>query len=188
MGFVVIVPARMSSSRLKEKPLADICGKPMVVRTAERALGCGADAVFVACDSPAIVKACEEHNIKALLTDPNCPTGTDRLAEAAAALGLTDDTIVVNVQGDEPLIPINVIRAVAEDLEKHDDCAIATAAHPISDAEHFFNPNVVKVERLPSPARRFPGRATHFVATSLCCPKVCPPITTSGFMPTVQAF
>ena len=146
MGFVVIVPARMSSSRLKEKPLADICGKPMVVRTAERALGCGADAVFVACDSPAIVKACEEHCIKALLTDPNCPTGTDRLAEAAAALGLTDDTIVVNVQGDEPLIPINVIRAVAEDLEKHDDCAIATAAHPISDAEHFFNPNVVKVE------------------------------------------
>ena len=111
MGFVVIVPARMSSSRLKEKPLADICGKPMVVRTAERALGCGADAVFVACDSPAIVKACEEHDIKALLTDPNCPTGTDRLAEAAAALGLTDDTIVVNVQGDEPLIPINVIRA-----------------------------------------------------------------------------
>ena len=83
---------------------------------------------------------------QALLTDPNCPTGTDRLAEAAAALGLTDDTIVVNVQGDEPLIPINVIRAVAEDLEKHDDCAIATAAHPISDAEHFFNPNVVKVE------------------------------------------
>lgn len=146
MGFVVIVPARMSSSRLKEKPLADICGKPMVVRTAERALECGADAVFVACDSPAIVKACEEHDIKALLTDPNCPTGTDRLAEAAAALGLTDDTIVVNVQGDEPLIPINVIRAVAEDLEKHDDCAIATAAHPISDAEHFFNPNVVKVE------------------------------------------
>ena len=130
MGFVVIVPARMSSSRLKEKPLADICGKPMVVRTAERALGCGADAVFVACDSPAIVKACEEHDIKALLTDPNCPTGTDRLAEAASA----------------PLIPINVIRAVAEDLEKHDDCAIATAAHPISDAEHFFNPNVVKVE------------------------------------------
>ena len=150
MGFVVIVPARMSSSRLKEKPLADICGKPMVVRTAERALGCGADAVFVACDSPAIVKACEEHDIKALLTDPNCPTGTDRLAEAAAALGLTDDTIVVNVQGDEPLIPINVIRAVAEDLEKHDDCAIATAAHPISDAEHFFNPKLA-----PAPIEKF---------------------------------
>ena len=146
MGFVVIVPARMTSTRLKEKPLADICGKPMVVRTAERAFNCGADAVYVACDSQAIVDACAAHGIKALLTDPECPTGTDRLAEAVAMLGLPNNTIVVNVQGDEPLIPTEVIGAVAQELEKHTDCAIATAAHPISDAEHFFNPNVVKVE------------------------------------------
>lgn len=146
MGFTVIVPARMSSTRLKGKPLADIGGKPMVVRTAERALSCGADAVYVACDDEAIVKACAEHGIKALLTDPACPTGTDRLAQAIGMLGLTDDTVVVNVQGDEPLIPTSVISAVAADLEKHPDCSIATAAHPIADAEHFFNPNVVKVE------------------------------------------
>ncbi len=146
MGFVVIVPARMTSTRLKEKPLADICGKPMVVRTAERALGCGADAVYVACDDEAIVKACESHGIQAILTDPACPTGTDRLAEAAVKLGLADDTIVVNIQGDEPLIPTEVIGAVARELAAHRDCAIATAAHPIADAEHFFNPNVVKVE------------------------------------------
>lgn len=142
----MIVPARMTSTRLKEKPLADICGKPMVVRTAERALNCGADAVYVACDAPAIVQACEAHGIKAILTDPSCPTGTDRLAEAVAALNLPDETIVVNVQGDEPLIPTEVISAVADDLKNHADCAIATAAHPILDAEHFFNPNVVKVE------------------------------------------
>lgn len=146
MSFVVIVPARMTSTRLKEKPLADICGKPMVVRTAERALDCGADAVYVACDAPAIVQVCEAHGIKAILTDPSCPTGTDRLAEAVAALNLPDETIVVNVQGDEPLIPTEVISAVADDLKNHADCAIATAAHPILDAEHFFNPNVVKVE------------------------------------------
>lgn len=146
MGFVVIVPARMTSTRLKEKPLADICGKPMVVRTAERALACGADAVYVACDSPAIVQACQAHGIHAILTDPACPTGTDRLAEAVGTLNLPDDTIIVNVQGDEPLIPPQVISAVANDLEKHPDCAIATAAHPIQDVEHFFNPNVVKVE------------------------------------------
>ncbi len=146
MGFVVIVPARMKSTRLKDKPLADIGGKPMVVRTAERALTCGADAVYVACDEEAIAKACEGHGIWAILTDPACPTGTDRLAEAVTKLGLPDETIVVNVQGDEPLIPTGVISAVAADLEKHGECAIATAAHPISDAEHFFNPNVVKVE------------------------------------------
>lgn len=146
MDFVVIVPARMTSTRLKEKPLADICGKPMVVRTAERALKSNARAVFVACDDQAIVEACAQYGIRAILTDPACPTGTDRLAEAVTALGLDDDTIVVNVQGDEPLIPTAVISAVAEDLQRHPDCAIATAAHPISDAEHFFNPNVVKVE------------------------------------------
>ncbi len=146
MGFVALVPARMTSTRLKGKPLADIAGKPMVVRTAERTLASGAEAVIVACDAPEIVEACGKHGIRALLTDPNHPTGTDRLAEAVSLLGFSNETIIVNVQGDEPLIPTDVISAVAEQLAGSPECAIATAAHPIADAEHFFNPNVVKVE------------------------------------------
>lgn len=165
MGFIVIVPARMSSSRLKNKPLADIAGKPMVVRTAERALQCGAEAVYVACDDPAIAQACADNNIQAILTDPNCPTGTDRLAEAVEKLGLSDETVVVNVQGDEPLIPVDVIRAVAEDLCRRGDCAIATAAHPITEVENFFNPNVVKVEIDDS------GRAITFSRAPLPWPR-----------------
>ena len=145
-AFYAIIPSRMKSTRLPEKPLKDIAGRPMVVRVAERAMASGATDVIVATDHEDIVKACEVYGVKVVLTSAEHPTGTDRLAETVNKLGLSDEAIVVNVQGDEPLIPINVIRAVAEDLEKHDDCAIATAAHPISDAEHFFNPNVVKVE------------------------------------------
>ncbi len=146
MSFVVIIPSRMKSTRLPEKPLKDIAGKPMVVRVAERAMQSGADSVVVAVDHPDIVRACEKHGVRALLTDPNHPTGTDRLAEAAGLLGLDPDTIVVNVQGDEPLIPVEVIGQVARVLENSPDCAIATAAHPITSEESFRNPNVVKVE------------------------------------------
>ncbi len=146
MSFTALIPARMRSTRLPNKPLADILGKPMVVRTAERALAAGADRVAVACDDAAIVDACREHGIEALLTNPNHPTGTDRLSEAVQMLGLADDDVVVNVQGDEPLIDPAVIRAVAEDLLQAPDCAMATAAHPIADTAHFLNPNVVKVE------------------------------------------
>lgn len=144
-GFVAIIPARLASTRLPGKPLADLGGVPMVVRVAQRAAASGAARVVVAADSPSIVDACRAFGVGAVLTSPTHATGTDRLAEAAAALGLSDDTIVVNVQGDEPLIPADVIRAVAELLASRADCAIATAAHALSDAAECFSPNVVKV-------------------------------------------
>lgn len=145
MRFHALIPARMTSTRLPRKPLADIAGKPMVVRTAERALASGAETVAVACDSHEIVEVCSAHGIKAILTSPDHPTGTDRLAEAVETLGLSDNEIVVNVQGDEPLIPTTVISDVAGELDAAPDCAIATAAHPIADLASFLNPNVVKV-------------------------------------------
>ena len=146
MSFTVIIPARMHSTRLPRKPLLDIAGKPMVVRAAERALASGASRVAVATDHEDIVRACEDHGITAVMTSADHPTGTDRLSEAARLLGLEPDEIVVNVQGDEPLIPPAVIDAVAEALKKAPDCAMSTAAHPIDSLESFLNPNVVKVE------------------------------------------
>lgn len=146
MSFIAIIPSRMTSTRLPGKPLKDIAGKPMVVRVAEQATASGAERVVVAADSEAIIKACSEHGVEAILTDPDHPTGTDRLAEAADKLHLSDETIVVNVQGDEPLIPPTVIRQVADLLAFDTQSTIATAAHPIADVQSFFNPNVVKVE------------------------------------------
>lgn len=145
LEFVAIVPARMASMRLPKKPLADIGGLPMVVRVARRAAASGAMRVVVAGDDPAIVNACQAHEVESILTSPSHPTGTDRLAEAAAMLGLPDETIVVNVQGDEPLIPPKAISSVAQLLVNQTDCAIATAAHALQDVEECFNPNVVKV-------------------------------------------
>lgn len=146
MSFIAIIPSRMTSTRLPGKPLKDIAGKPMVVRVAEQATASGAERVVVAADSEAIIKACSEHGVEAILTDPDHPTGTDRLAEAADKLHLSDETIVVNVQGDEPLIPPTVIRQVADLLAFDTQSTIATAAHPIADVQSFFNPNVVKGE------------------------------------------
>jgi len=143
--FTVIVPARYASTRLPGKPLADIAGKPMVVRVALRAQQAGADRVVVATDDARIKAAVEAHGIAACLTRADHPTGTDRLAEAAQILELADDAIVVNVQGDEPLLSATLIRAMAELLDVHPDAAIATACHPIDDAAEAFNPNVVKV-------------------------------------------
>ena len=143
--FVVIVPARLASTRLPRKPLADIGGVPMVVRVARAAAASGADRVAVAADSPEIVDACSAHGVEALLTRADHASGTDRLAEAVEHLGLTDDALVVNVQGDEPLMPATVVRRVAEALAQRTDCAIATACHPLHDAAEFFSPNVVKV-------------------------------------------
>ena len=143
--FIAIVPARLASTRLPRKPLADIGGLPMVVRVARRAAASGALRVVVAADSAEIVAACREHGVEALLTSPEHPTGTDRLAEAADALALDDQAIVVNVQGDEPLMPPQTVAAVAALLDRRGDCAIATAAHPLHDAAEFFSPNVVKV-------------------------------------------
>jgi 3-deoxy-manno-octulosonate cytidylyltransferase (CMP-KDO synthetase) len=143
--FVVIVPARLASTRLPRKPLADIGGVPMVVRVARAAATSGAERVAVAADSSEIVEACSAHGVEALLTRADHASGTDRLAEAVECLGLADDALVVNVQGDEPLMPAAVVRRVAEALEQRSDCAIATACHPLRDAAEFFSPNVVKV-------------------------------------------
>ena len=143
--FTVIIPARYASTRLPGKPLADIAGKPMIVRVAMRAQQAGADRVVVATDDERIKTAVEKHGIAACLTRADHPTGTDRLAEAANLLGLPDDAIVVNVQGDEPLLEPELIRTVADTLTAHADAAIATACHLIDDPAEAFNPNVVKV-------------------------------------------
>lgn len=143
--FVVIVPARLASTRLPRKPLADLAGEPMVVRVARRAALSGAERVVVATDSDEVVAACRSCRVEVVLTGADHPTGTDRLAEAVEALQLTDETIVANVQGDEPLLPPEVVAKVADLLARRPDCAMATAAHPLTDADEFFNPNVVKV-------------------------------------------
>ena len=145
MSFTVLIPARYASTRLPGKPLADIAGKPMVVRVAERALASGATRVVVATDDARVHDAVAAHGLLACMTRADHPTGTDRLAEAAVALGLADDEIVVNVQGDEPLLDPALMRNMAVLLEGHPDAAIATACHPIADAAEAFNPNVVKV-------------------------------------------
>jgi 3-deoxy-manno-octulosonate cytidylyltransferase (CMP-KDO synthetase) len=143
--FIALIPARLGSTRLPRKPLADLAGKPMIVRVAERAAASGARRVVVAADDAAIVAACAAHAVEAVLTSADHPTGTDRLAQACALLGLAPDEIVVNVQGDEPLIPPDVIAQVAARLAAESACAIATAAHALTDAAEFFDPNVVKV-------------------------------------------
>lgn len=145
MPFTVLIPARLASTRLPDKPLADIGGLPMVVRVAQRALASGASRVVVAADDARIVDACTRHGIGALLTRTDHPSGSDRLAEACTQLALPDDAIVVNVQGDEPLIDPALIDAVAAELAAQPEAAMSTAAHPIDSAADFGNPNVVKV-------------------------------------------
>jgi len=144
-AFLVVIPARYASSRLHGKPLADIAGKPMVVHVAERARASGAKAVWVATDNRDVFDAVRRHGHQAMMTRADHATGTDRIAEAAQRLGLADDDIVVNVQGDEPLIAPGLIRDVAQSLCEHAEASIATACHPICDAASLQNPNVVKV-------------------------------------------
>ena len=143
--FTVLIPARLSSTRLPGKPLADIAGKPMVVRVAERAAASGAAHVAVAADAPEILAACAAHGVQALLTRADHPSGSDRLAEACAQLGLTGEAIVVNVQGDEPLIDPALIDAVALLLARTPQASISTAAHAIESVADLINPNIVKV-------------------------------------------
>jgi 3-deoxy-manno-octulosonate cytidylyltransferase (CMP-KDO synthetase) len=145
MSFTVLIPARLASTRLPNKPLADIAGKPMVVRVAERALQSGAARVVVACDDEKILQACAAHSVQAVLTRTDHASGSDRLAEACQLLDLAEREIVVNVQGDEPLIDPGLIDAVAQSLMLHTDCAMSTAAHTITNAADAANPNVVKV-------------------------------------------
>ena len=143
--FTALIPARWASTRLPGKPLADICGKPMVVRVAERAIASGAARVVVATDDRRIVDAVAAHGVAAVLTRADHPTGTDRLAEAAAQLNLAPHDIVVNVQGDEPLLASALIRRIADLLAASPDASMATACHPIVDLQEAFNPHVVKV-------------------------------------------
>ncbi|MDE2402740.1 MAG: 3-deoxy-manno-octulosonate cytidylyltransferase [Burkholderiales bacterium] len=145
MAFSVLIPARLASSRLPNKPLADIAGLPMVVRVAQRAALSAAHQVVVAADAPEIVAACLAHGVRCVLTRTDHPTGSDRLAEACMLLGLDGDDAVVNVQGDEPLIDPALINACADQLDQRPDCVVSTAAHVIDDASQFANPNVVKV-------------------------------------------
>ncbi len=142
--FTVIIPARLASSRLPEKALADIAGKPMVVRVAERAKLSEAQRIVVATDHTAIAAACSEYGIEAVLTGKQHASGTARLAEAALLLGMADEDIAVNVQGDEPLIDPALINRTAE-LLGSSSAQMATAAHPIADVAEFLNPNCVKV-------------------------------------------
>lgn len=145
MHFRVVIPARYASSRLPGKPLADIGGQPMVLRVLERALLAGAESVVVATDDVRVQQAVEAAGHRALMTSPDHQSGTERLVEVAETLGWPDDTLVVNVQGDEPLIDPALIREAARQLVLHDDAVMATLAHPIHDHADFINPNVVKV-------------------------------------------
>lgn len=144
-NFTVIVPARLASTRLPNKPLADIQGLPMVVRVAQRAALSKAFQVVVAADSAEIVAACQAHGVRVLLTKVDHPSGSDRLAEASHLLGLGPQDMVVNVQGDEPLIDPQLINEVADLLAKHPQASMSTAAHEICDVSDFINPNIVKV-------------------------------------------
>ena len=145
MSFCVVIPARLASTRLPDKPLADIAGLPMVVRVAQRAALSQASRVVVAADDERVVAACRQHGVQALLTRADHASGSDRVAEACELLGLGGDDVVVNVQGDEPLIEPALIDACAALLDQHPDCAVGTAAHPIDTLADYLNPNVVKV-------------------------------------------
>jgi 3-deoxy-manno-octulosonate cytidylyltransferase (CMP-KDO synthetase) len=171
MSFTVLIPARLASTRLPNKPLADLANVPMVVRVAQRAAQSAASQVVVATDSQDIVAACNAFGVTSVLTRTDHPSGSDRLAEACGLLGLQSEQLVVNVQGDEPLIDPLLINAVAELLHSRPDCAMSTAAHAIEQLHEFVNPNVVKVvldarrtalyfSRAPIPAARdFSGLA-----------------------------
>ena len=152
----IVIPARHASTRLPGKALADIAGKPMIVRVAEAAQRCRHDGIWVATDHEDILSAVEAEGFQGVMTRPDHPSGTDRIAEVAVRLGWADDEIVVNLQGDEPLIDPALIESVVEALSGDPDAAMATASQAITEATDFFNPNVVKVvvDRL--------GRALYF--------------------------
>jgi 3-deoxy-manno-octulosonate cytidylyltransferase (CMP-KDO synthetase) len=145
MKFNVVIPARYASSRLPAKPLLDIGGKPMVVRVAEQAAASGAEAVIIATDHIDIFNAVTQYGFKAVMTRQDHVSGTDRIAEVAAHFKWADDVLVVNVQGDEPLIDPKLIQEVAANLDGHQQASIATVCHAIHDKEAMLNPNVVKV-------------------------------------------
>lgn len=143
-GFQVVIPARYASTRLPGKPLADIGGAPMIVRVAERAAASGAADVVVATDDERVREAVTAAGFEAVMTRPDHPSGSDRVMEVAELRGWTEDTVVVNVQGDEPLIPPAVIAQVAELLHGHPEAGVATLCEPVAELAQVFDPNVVK--------------------------------------------
>jgi 3-deoxy-manno-octulosonate cytidylyltransferase (CMP-KDO synthetase) len=143
--FTVVIPARLASSRLERKVLADLGGKPMVVRVAERAAQSKAKQILVATDAVEIESACQAAGLTVLMTRTDHPSGTDRIAEVASRLGLDDEALIVNVQGDEPLIPVELINQVADTLAANSECVMSTAAVAIQNTEEITNPNAVKV-------------------------------------------
>ncbi|WP_215409755.1 3-deoxy-manno-octulosonate cytidylyltransferase [Janthinobacterium sp. JC611] len=143
MAFIVIIPARLASTRLPGKPLADLGGKPMVVRVAEQALLSGAARVIVATDHDSIRAACAAHGVEVCMTRADHPSGTDRIAEVARTLALPLDAVIVNLQGDEPLIDPSLLAACAAQISA--TVPMATCAHPLHEVADAFNPNVVKV-------------------------------------------
>src|SRR5258708_2951924 len=181
MSFTAIIPARFASSRFPGKALADIGGRPMVVRVADRARESGACGVYVATDHGDIAAAVERYGHQAVMTRGDHATGPDRIAEVVERLGLAADSLVVNVQGDEPMIEPGLIRAVATLLADTPEAAMATACHPIRDMSELFNPNVVKVvldhaglaryfSRAPVPwARDAFGNSTRALPQGLPC-------------------
>lgn len=144
MSFVVIIPARFASTRLPGKPLLDINGKPMIVHVLERARESGAERIIVATDHEDVARAVEAAGGEVCMTRADHQSGTERLAEVVEKCGFSDDTVIVNVQGDEPMIPAVIIRQVAENLAQR-QVGMATLAAPVHSAEEAFNPNVVKV-------------------------------------------
>ena len=147
MSFTVVIPARYASTRLPGKPLLDIAGKPMIRHVWERATASAARRVVIATDDARIRDAARDFGAEVCMTAASHPSGTDRLQEAVAALGLPDEAIVVNVQGDEPLIPPAVVDQVAANLSRETDCGMATLCEPLEQVELFLDPNVVKLVR-----------------------------------------
>ncbi len=145
VSFKVVIPARYASSRLPGKPLLDIEGKPMVIRVADQANLSGANEVVIATDFAKILQIAAQHQVKAVMTRLDHASGTDRIAEVAQQLNWADDEIVVNVQGDEPLIAPSLIQEVAAHLANNSDAVMATACHAIHDEAVLLNPNIVKV-------------------------------------------
>ncbi|MDY0886526.1 3-deoxy-manno-octulosonate cytidylyltransferase [Kosakonia sp. CFBP8986] len=145
MSFVVIIPARYASTRLPGKPLVDINGKPMVVHVLERARESGAERIIVATDNEEVREAVQAVGGEVCMTRADHQSGTERLAEVVEKCGFSDETVIVNVQGDEPMIPPAIIRQVADNLAARRDVGMATLAVPIESAEEAFNPNAVKV-------------------------------------------
>ncbi|MDP2793142.1 MAG: 3-deoxy-manno-octulosonate cytidylyltransferase [Sulfurisoma sp.] len=164
-AFRAVVPARYASTRLPGKPLADIGGKPMVVRVVEAALKSGAFEVWVATDDARVSDAVLAHGHRVAMTRADHASGTDRIAEVAEQFGWLDDDIVVNVQGDEPLLDPALVAEVARALAADPEAAIATAAHAIADVAEFMNPNVVKV------VTDAAGRALYFSRAPLPWPR-----------------